>query len=147
MLQIAFTVLCQFRSLWSVCHCHSHLHCLYNSHNFSHSELCHNLVYNVIILTDSAEVGCFANLWTWTKWWLVKTSRQYTPPYQGTAAGTGELTRRILWHGQDTEQVQYKQTLLTEVQQLKSLPIAFWTSMQILRTSAVTTRMKSTLGC
>jgi len=57
-------------------------------------------------LTDSAEVGCFANVWTWTKWWLVKSSRQCTPPYQGTAAGIGELTRRISWHGQDTERVQ-----------------------------------------
>ena len=36
----------------------------------------------------------------------MKTSRQYNPPYQRTAAGIGELTRRILWHGQDTEQVQ-----------------------------------------
>ena len=70
------------------------------------TESCHNLVYNVIIFTDSAEVRCFANLWTWTKRWLVKTSRQYTPAYQGTAAGIGELTRRISRHGQDTEWVQ-----------------------------------------
>ena len=106
MFQILFTVLCGFHSLWSVCHCHSHLHCLYISHSFSHSELCYNLVYNVIILTGSADVWSFANLWTWTQWWLVKTSKQYTVPYQGTAAGFGELTRSISWHGQHTEQVQ-----------------------------------------